>query len=327
MRFGRLPSAIAAISMLGLVAGCGASGDAGSEGGSDGLTTLTVGVSSIGDLAPIYLGQEQGYFGEEGIELELQPQQGGAVTVTGVVSGDFQVGYSNTTSLLVANVKGLPLRALAPAAQVGTDPSSEDYTAIMVREDSPIEDVQDLAGKTLAANTLESQTDSTVKAALEAEGVDPSSVTFTEIPFPEQVAALEEGQVDAITPIEPFVTQGEDAGMRTILSGYFATGIPNYTTGAYFTTARYLEENPEIADGLRRAIHRSLEYAQSHEAEVREIIPSFTEVDPDLAERIRLPIFAAEFDRESIDRLADLIVKYGLTDERPDVDTVLEGTA
>lgn len=319
------PRAIAALVALAALAGCGGGDDSagGGGGGSGEITTLKVGVSSIADLAPIYLGQEKGFFRDERLKLDLQPQQGGSVTITGVASGDFQVGYSNTTSLLVASAKGLPLRAIAPAAQVGTDPKRQDYTAVMVAKDSKVRDVGDLAGTTMAANTLESQTDSTVKAALKAKGVDPDSVKFTEIPFPDQVAALQKGRVDVITPIEPFVTLGEDAGLRTVLPGYFSTGIPNYTTGAYFTTAPYMEQHADVVDRLRRAIVRSLEYAKAHEAEVRATIPTFTSVKPALAKRISLPVWGTTFNRASIDRLADLIVKDKLADKRPDVGAVL----
>jgi NitT/TauT family transport system substrate-binding protein len=319
-----------ALALLAALAGAACGGDDDGAGGGSGdtgkLTTLRAGVSSIGDLAPIYLGQKKGFFAKQGLKLDLQPQQGGAVTVTGVVSGDFDFGYSNTTSLLVAQARNLPLVAIAPAAQVGTDPKTEDYTAIMVKPDSPISSPEDLAGRTLAANTLESQTDSTVKAALDAKGVDPSKVKFTEVPFPDQLAALQKGSVQAITPIEPFVTLAKDAGMRTVLPGYFSTGIPNYTTGAYFVNKRFLQEKPDVAKRLRTAIQRSLEYAQSHEQEVRETIPTFTSIKPDLAKRVALPMFPATFDRESLDRLADLIVKYRLAEKRPDVDAVLEGT-
>jgi len=318
----RLVALLAVAAALAATACGGDDGDSASPGPGE-PTTLKAGVSSIGDLAPIYLGEKKGFFEQEGLKLDLQPQQGGAVTVTGVVSGDLDFGYSNTTSLLVAQARGLPLVALAPAAQVGTDPKTEDYTAIMVKPGSSIRSPEDLAGATLAANTLESQTDSTVKAALERKGVDPASVTFTEVPFPDQLAALEKGRVQAITPIEPFVTLAEEAGMKTVLPGYFATGIPNYTTGAYFANKRLLAERPDVAERLRRAIGRSLEYAQAHEDEVRATIPTFTSMEPDLAERVSLPRFPSEFDRRSLDRLADLIVKYGLSDKRPDVDALL----
>jgi NitT/TauT family transport system substrate-binding protein len=311
------------------VAALAASACGGDDGGSSAspdsgkLTTLKAGVSSIGDLAPIYLGEKKGFFEQEGLKLDLQPQQGGSVTVTGVVSGDFDFGYSNMTSLLVAQARGLPLVALAPAAQVGTDPKTEDYTAIMVKPGSRIEKPEDVAGATLAANTLESQTDSTVKAALERKGVDPGAVKFTEVPFPDQLAALQNGRVQAITPIEPFVTLAEDAGMKTIVPGYFSTGIANYTTGAYFANKRLLAERPEVAEHLRKAIARSLQYAEAHEDEVRATIPTFTSMKPDLAERVSLPRFPSEFDRQSLDRLADLVVKFKLSDKRPDVDALL----
>jgi NitT/TauT family transport system substrate-binding protein len=278
-----------------------------------------MGVSRIADLAPLYIGVEQGFFRDENIELDLQPQQGGSVTITGVVSGDFQLGFANTGSMLVAATKGLPLRAIAPAASVGTDPEKEDFTAIMVRPDSPINSVEDLAGKTIAVNTIQSMVDTFVRASLDATGVDSSSVNFLEIPFPDQVAALEAGQVDVITPQEPYLTGAEDHGLKTVLSGYCVTAIPHFTNGVYFTSEQFMQESPDVVEGLQRALTRSVEYANSHTDEVRASIPSFTGVDPQIAERIALPLWEPQINRETTEELADLLIEYKLLDERPDV--------
>ena len=92
-----LTAATAALVLL--TAGCG-----GSTAGSttpEGKTQVTVGVIPIVDVAPIYLGVEQGFFGDENLEVKLETAQGGAAIVPAVVSGQYQFGFSNTTSLLL----------------------------------------------------------------------------------------------------------------------------------------------------------------------------------------------------------------------------------
>ncbi|QDC26821.1 hypothetical protein FE374_17590 [Georgenia yuyongxinii] len=65
------------------------------------------------DVAPVYVGLDQGFFEEEGLELELSTGQGGAAIVPGVVSGSTDFGFGNNHSLMIAASSGLPLRVVA----------------------------------------------------------------------------------------------------------------------------------------------------------------------------------------------------------------------
>jgi NitT/TauT family transport system substrate-binding protein len=55
-------------------------------------------------------------------------------------------------------------------------------------------------------NTLKNVTEVTAREALAKEGVDPSSLRLTELPFPEMAQAVANGDADAAFLIEPFVT-------------------------------------------------------------------------------------------------------------------------
>src|SRR5690242_6875038 len=86
-----------------LVAGCGdGEGGGGGGGGASGAETLKVGVIPIADVAPLYVGMEQGFFKDEDLTIEPQLAEGGAAIVPSVISGDYQIGFSNTTSLIIA---------------------------------------------------------------------------------------------------------------------------------------------------------------------------------------------------------------------------------
>ena len=93
-----------------------------STGGATETQQVTVGVIPIVDVAPIYLGVEQGFFAERGLELDLVLAQGGAAIVPAVLSGEYEFGFSNVTSLLLAKGRGLPLKVVA--AGMSGKPSS-----------------------------------------------------------------------------------------------------------------------------------------------------------------------------------------------------------
>src|SRR4051812_50072632 len=91
-------------------AGCG--GSSGGGGGKGKPATLKVGVIPIADVAPLYLGIQKGFFKEQKLTIKPQLAEGGAAITPAVVSGDFQIGFSNTISLLIAASKKLPIQII-----------------------------------------------------------------------------------------------------------------------------------------------------------------------------------------------------------------------
>src|SRR5687768_7509081 len=103
----RLTAALAMLAATVLVAtGCGDDGESGGGGTPEQPEKVKIGLIPIADVAPIFVGIKQGYFKEQGIELEPQFAAGGAAITPAVLSGDFDVGFSNTVSLLIAASKG-----------------------------------------------------------------------------------------------------------------------------------------------------------------------------------------------------------------------------
>ena len=90
----RLQGVVAALAAVVLTfAACGddddgASGGGGGGGENGGVTKVTVGTLPIANAAPMYLGMEQGFFREEGHELEPQVAQSGTELVTALVGND-----------------------------------------------------------------------------------------------------------------------------------------------------------------------------------------------------------------------------------------------
>ena len=280
----RLVRALAAMAAAGvLAAGCGDDGGSASGGGGEqsGPQTLKIGLIPIADVAPVFLGIKKGFFEEEQLKLDPQFAAGGAAITPAVVSGDFDIGFSNTVSLLIAGSKDLPVQIVSQGVLGGPN-LEKPWADLLVPKDGDIKDPKDLEGKTIAANTLNNICEVTINATLEEMGVDVSKLKYTEIPFPEMVAALEKGRVDAACVVEPFVTQGKGAGMRGI-DPFYANTAPNLTVATYFASRQYIEENPEVVDRFVSAMEKSLQYASEHPDEVRDVLTEYTEIPPEAA--------------------------------------------
>ena len=160
---------------------------------------------------------------------------------------------------------------------------------------------------------------------MEAEGADPNSVKFIEVPFPEMPAALEKGRVDAIWAPEPFLTQVLGAGGNEVLPVYQSLG-PLFPNGAYATTDEYIAKNEKVVEGFARAINKALKYATDNPEEARKTITTFTKIPPDVVQKIRLPLWPTEIDREQLTDLIGYTQKYGVIEKTfPVEDMIWEG--
>ncbi|TDV53804.1 ABC transporter substrate-binding protein [Actinophytocola oryzae] len=282
---------------------------------------VTVGVIPILDVAPIYLGKAKGFFEKHDIELTLKQAEGGAAIVPAVVSKEYQFGFSNIISLLLAKSQGLPIKVVSNGTN-STGEDGKDFAGLYVRADSGITSAKDLEGKTVAANTLQNIVDTSVRASVRKAGGDPTKVRFTALPFPEQPAALKSGQVDAVFVVEPFQQAVLADGAKLVASSY-VDAAEDLCVALYFTSEQLLAENPDLVGRFTDAMKESLSYADSHPDETREVIGSYTKIDPATIERLTLPKYPADINRDSIETMADLATEDGLLTDSVDLNALL----
>jgi NitT/TauT family transport system substrate-binding protein len=282
---------------------------------------VTVGVIAILDVAPIYLGKQKEFFKKRNIDLNLVTASGGAAIVPAVVSGQYQFGFSNVVSLLLATQNGLPLKVVCNGNN-STGVDGSDFAALMVKGDSPIKSPADLAGKTVAANTLKNIVDTSVRASVRKAGGDPKAVKFVELPFPQQPAALQSGQVDAVFVVEPFQSAVLAQGGRKIASSYVDVAA-NLVVAMYFTSQQLMSSNPDLVKRFTEAMKESLAYADSHPDEARAIIGTYTTIAPDVIAKMTLPKWPADINRDAIQKLAELAQGDGLLTKPADLTTLL----
>jgi NitT/TauT family transport system substrate-binding protein len=305
------------------MAGCGDDEEESGGGGGEAAeaTTLRVGVIPIADVAPLYLGVEQGFFEQENLTIEPQLAEGGAAITPAVLSGDFQIGFSNTVSLLIAASKDLPVTIISQGV-LGGKTEDEAWADLLVLKNGPIKEPKDLEGKTIAVNTLKNVCEVTIRASLADMGVDDSTLKFTEVPFPDMNAALEAGRVDGACVVEPFVSQGT-AGKARGIDPFYVNTAPDLTVATYFTSKQYAEENPEVVERFVTAMEKSLDYAQSNPDAVREILGEYTQIPPEVAQNIKLPQWRPELTVDTIERLSELSLQYGLIESQPDLNELI----
>lgn len=280
---------------------------------------VKTGVISIVDVAPIYLGKQRGIFAKHHIDLTLETAQGGAAIVPAVVSGQYQFGFSNVVSLLLAQARKLPIKVVSNGDNSTGRPGA-DFGGLVVK-DPAITSPRALEGKKVATNTLKNIVDTTVKDIVRRDGGDPTRVGFVELAFPDMAGALDAGSVQAVFVVEPFLSAAKAKGWKVI--GSYADVDPNLCVALYFTSSQLIASNPDLVKRFTDAMKESLAYADSHPDDVRAVLTSYTQITEVVRKALTLPKWPQEINRNSVTMLGNLAVTFGLLTAKPDLAALL----
>ena len=328
----RFRSAAALASAALLLTSCGGDSDGGGGsdagattggGGGQGLTTITVADTAGAPLNFLTYGQQEGYFEEAGLELEISASAGGATVIPQLVGGDLDVAGSNVVSVLIGAAEGLPLRMVAGGTSTSEDPE-QDFSALMVPADSPATGIADLQGQRVAVNTLRNINDIVLGAMLEDAGLAPDSVEFVELPFPDMAAAVAQGDVAGALLIEPFVTTAEQQGLK-IIGRPYSDLKPGLQIGTYVMSEQGVQERPEVAEAFLEGVQATAEAIEQDPDAFRAALPEIGDLDPQLAADVRINLWQGGTDTESLELIQDLMVDYGLIEEPVELDEIVVG--
>lgn len=265
-----------AVALFASACGGSDSADGSAPGGSaEEFTEVTL--LSVPDISGTvtFAAVERGFFLKHGLDVNLRLLSSGADIVKGLQAGEAQFGQVATTSVPVARSSGLNLRMVVPIMNDATSAKFAGNLSIIARADSGIDpnDPSSLEGKKIAV--LEGSTpQSYLRAYLEENGSSLDKVDLLNLAVPDQPIALKQGEVDAITPWEPFVSQviremGDDAiivSRGDALIGY-VIGI-----GA---TDEVIEENPDVIQSFTDAISEAAQWVRQNPDEAARVTGSY----------------------------------------------------
>ena len=259
-----------------VAAACGSSGGSARPSGS-GLekTHLTVAALPIVDDAPLFLAIKKGYFRQQGLTVTPKIITQSTLALPDLLHGSVDiVGGGNYVSYMEGQASGtFSLKILV----AGTQCKAASF-GVLAMPSSGITSPAKLAGKTIAVNLTSNIQTLTAGAMLKADGVNPASVKYVVIPFPDMAAALKAGRVSAISVVEPFLSGAEQAlGAKLVLS-QCSGPLASFPLSGYFATTAWTQQNPHTAQAFQRAMAKAQAYADANPAAVRQILPTYTKV-------------------------------------------------
>ncbi|KWX05687.1 hypothetical protein TH66_01140 [Carbonactinospora thermoautotrophica] len=279
---------------------------------------IKVGMLPVTDSAPYRIAIEKDLFKEQGLTVETLPVTGGAQATEGLVAGDYDVAFSDYGSFFTAIEKGSPLRILADGYEGRTGTMQ-----ILVKGDSPIKRPSDLAGKKIALNGTRNILQLLTEQALVNHGVRAGNAKYVEIPFPDMIAALEQGRVDAIFAVEPFVSQAKkQVGARPVLEP-LSGPTASFPIAGYITTTDFVKKYPKTAAAFQRAMREAQEMAEDRKT-VEEVLPAHAKIPPETAALVTLGTYPTTLNPDRLQRVPNLMQQFGYLKKHIDVPTLIQ---
>ncbi|WP_160142512.1 ABC transporter substrate-binding protein [Arthrobacter sp. SLBN-100] len=273
------------------------------------MSTVKVGMVALGQL-PVDQAVAKDYFSQEGlpnVKIEYQTYPSGAAAIPAMLAGDIDFVYTNNVSAGLAISEGLDLKLA-----VGADSVSAGNQQVFVPTGSAVKSVKDLQGKTVSVNGLQGLGTLGVNVGLEAEGVDPASVKFTEVAFPEAVSVMQRGDTAATYIVQPFAQSAIAAGTAVKLFDFNDyEELKNLPIGNFYTTGSYASEHPDVVKSFAAAVNLALADLKADKKRVAELTVTAAKVSPETADTIAASIQYIPNQKPSeTQRVFDLMTKY-----------------
>lgn len=216
--------------------------------------------------APALIADKEGFYREEGLNVDLKALGDGPVIQQALAAGELDVAYVGTPPVYQWFSRGLQSRILAKV--------NYGQAAVIVDAKSPINSLEALKGKKLAGVKKGSGMDVLLRGYVlkEKAGLNPDKdLDIIDMPPGNMNAALERDIVDAAFSWEPFVSQSLLRGSSRVLLDV-NKALPNYPWYVVIALPKTLQERPDDVVKLLRAHRKAIAFLNENPDESNRII-------------------------------------------------------
>ncbi len=283
--------------------------------------------------APQYVAMEQGFYEEEGLEVELLNAQGADKTMAALLSGEVQIGLMGPEASVYVYNQGSKDYAIS-FAQL----TQRDGSFLVSKEPYENFTMQDLAGKEVLGGRKGGVPNMTLAYAITnagltiGENTDKGEVNVrTDVQFSVMGGAFSGGEGEFVTLFEPLATTMEKEGLGYIVASVGElTGDVPFT--AYCALSDYMDKNSDTIQKFTDATYKGQQFVAENDAETiaKIIAPHFKESELEdliqVVERYKgidawctTPVF----EQSSLEHLMDIMEAAGELDQRADYDAIV----
>jgi NitT/TauT family transport system substrate-binding protein len=221
---------------------------------------LAVGGKTLVAYLPLTIAERRGYFGKEGLQVDISDFQGGAKALEALVGGSADIGCGAYEHTLYMAAKGLSFKAIALQAN-----SFGLVVGIHKDKAASYHALRDLRGMTIGVTGPGSASAVGLAMLLSKAGLTLDDVSVIGVGGgPAAVAAVKSGKLDAIANFDPAISLLErDGAIKVILDTRreqdlaYLYGGP-IAASAFYVDARFAERNPKTTQAFVNAISAAL---------------------------------------------------------------------
>jgi NitT/TauT family transport system substrate-binding protein len=280
-------------------------------------TKIKIGHTGVVEALVYFVAIDEGFFQKHGIDAEIQILPSNPVLVPGIVSGEIQLGLVLAPVLIQAIDNGLPLVALNGIGVIIPETKS---SAIIARTGSNIKAAHDLVGKRFLTGNLTSLPTIIAKQWLRREGIEPSGVTFVEVPMAQAGDVLRSGRADAANSPDPMLSSILHSKTAYVLK-YAGELVPDHTaTTVGVVSTDWAAKNPGALNDIKTATAEALAWAMANKQEAMRITAKHLDLKPELASSYAFPDLDVKLSTAQIQWWIDALKKESLirSDVKPE---------
>lgn len=215
----------------------------------------------------------QKLFAREGIGVEPTVFRGGAECIEAMAAGASDISLGGAPVVGVAVKKGVGMKLIATAAR--------GYMGwyLLVRTDSPVTKVDQLAGKKVGITSAGSGSD-----FLALWTNEKYKTPFTRVPLGGGglVPNLRSGNVDAVVLYSPLSFMMMQAKQARVLIDYSAE-VPPHMAGGWVATQKLIDDKPQVVQKTMNALYGGLAWLRGNRDAAIALIAEIDEIQPDIA--------------------------------------------
>lgn len=242
-------------------------------GAPESASVTLYGVNDLQISAAMMIAENQGYFEEEGLDVECVYMANVPEIAAIMANGEAKIACANNYSTPTWVVNGAPCKVIAPTCNMG------GTQCLLLRSDIQITSAKDLEGLTMGLVSGSTQY-VTFRNMCKALDLDPDSFEIATLQFADQLSALSQGQIDIMAVPEPWVTKAQTECGAFLL----CSGTKSYIPGAegdvlwcnmYATlnaNDEWAAENPNTVAHILLAFQKATDFINNNREEAVAIL-------------------------------------------------------
>ncbi|GGA74551.1 sulfonate ABC transporter substrate-binding protein [Pseudoclavibacter endophyticus] len=273
---------------------------------------------------PVRIAEQEGIFEDYNLDVQVMDGNTASENAAQLIAGQADIAMSGGVSVIQGAVEGLGIRAILGATS--SDPEVPT-SGMVTTPESGIESCADLEGKTVGLQGLNETTHLGTLLCAQEAGIDPSTITFVQLPLPNLNDAVMTGEIDAAYTIGAFYGAGLEAGLiefATPSNDVLAYG----PSVVYAASDDYVEQNGDAVERFQQAMVEAHELGIADNfAKIRDVQREYSQLDPDFIANSIIAGYQTDLYESGLQRTLDGMFEFGFISRAVEIDEVVSPVA